>query len=243
LAPVKRNVLTRLPENLSPSLRTGTQGLTAVKLSPQEGKHGLPNYVQGREKTDAEKRNQDILKSVLLRLNLGLCLDAGFFDAFLFHGLSVGDAKYNTGYTFGLTTTYSIMQHTGLTVNFLFTREGAETSAGTELKLNYLRLPIYFDYFFNELGEVFRPKIYAGIVPGLRTQAEVADVEVDDNFSTFDLGIGGGIGFNYQITERTWLNVDARYVRGIININEEADLAGEAFNQYFQGSVGIAFGL
>ena len=120
-------------------------------------------------------------------------------------GDDVEDAEYNTGYTFGLTTTYSIMQHTGLTVDFLFTREGAETSAGTELKLNYLRLPIYFDYFFNELGEVFRPKIYAGIVPGLRTQAEVADVEVDDNFSTFDLGIGGGIGFNYQIAGRTWL--------------------------------------
>ena len=136
------------------------------------------------------------------------------------------------------------MQHTGITVDFLFTREGSETAAGTELQLNYLRLPIYFNYFFNELGNPFRPKIYAGVVPGLRTQAEVDDMDADDIFNSFDLGIGGGLGFNYQVAERTWLNVDVRYVRGIINVIEEMSvLEDEAFNQYFQGSVGLAFGI
>lgn len=157
-------------------------------------------------------------------------------------GEDVTDSEVNTGYTFGLTTTYSIMQHTGITVDFLFTQEGAKTG-GNELKLNYLRLPIYFNYFFNELGEVFRPKIYAGIVPGIMTQAEINDAEVVENFNTFDLGIGGGIGFNYQVAERTWLNVDVRYVRGLTNINEATNFTGNVFNQYFQGSVGIAFGM
>jgi outer membrane protein W len=158
----------------------------------------------------------------------------------------VGDGvttEVNTGYAFGLTSTYSILQSTGVTVDLLFTKEGAGSFGSSTLKLNYLRIPVYFDMFFNQLGEPFRPKIYAGIVPGFLIQAEIDDTEVNDNFNAFDIGAGGGVGFNYRVAKRTWLNFDVRFVRGLTNINDMANLGGKAFNQYFQGSVGLAFGM
>ncbi|MDQ3015694.1 MAG: PorT family protein, partial [Bacteroidota bacterium] len=85
---------------------------------------------------------------------------------------NVDNSESLTGLVIGLTTTYSITESTGLTVDILGSSEGY-SSAGNDLKLNYLQIPILFDVFFGELGSAFRPKVYAGITPGFLLGAKV----------------------------------------------------------------------
>ena len=146
----------------------------------------------------------------------------------------VGDdsnAETNTAIVAGLTSTYSINEKSGLGLDLLYSREGAESNFGdTNVKLDYLRLPITFQYFFRSWEDDFRPKLYLGVVPGVLLQAEVADLEVKESYNSFDVAATAG-----------WLNTDFRYWRGLTNVLDDVD--AELFNQSWQLSLGLAFGL
>jgi len=150
------------------------------------------------------------------------------------------DTDGTVGLVAGVTSTISIREKTGLTIEALYSQEGAEGLLGSDFSLDYVRVPLLFNYFFRELGEPFRPKIYLGLVPGI-----LVDADGDkDALSTFDLGLGAGLGFNYQIAERTWLNTDLRFIRGITNIQDEDNaIQVEAYNQNVQLTLGIAWGI
>ena len=145
-----------------------------------------------------------------------------------------------TGLALGLTTTYSISEATGLTVDLLYSGEGW-SDGDNELKLAYLQIPILFDVFFGDLGEAFRPKVYAGIVPGFLLNAKLNDDELSkDGFNGFNLGIGGGLGFNARVANRIWLNADLRAQLGLTDVSD----GGEKNTiSTIQPSIGLAYGL
>lgn len=160
----------------------------------------------------------------------------------------VGDdveADANTALVFGLTSTYSINEKTGLGVDMLYSREGAESTTGDiNTKLDYLRIPVTFQFFFRGWEDDFRPKVYAGFVPGFLLSAEAGEDDVKDAYNSFDLSGTVGLGFNYRLSDGTrgiWLNTDLRYLRGLTS-TFESDLI-DAYNQSLQLSVGVAFGL
>ncbi|MCB0643340.1 MAG: PorT family protein, partial [Phaeodactylibacter sp.] len=146
------------------------------------------------------------------------------------------------GWTAGLTSTFSILENSGITVDLLYSQEGSYDKAeDREYRTNYMRMPVFFDLFFGELGDDLRPKIYAGVVPGLYLHHAVNEVTgLTNGYNKFELGLGGGMGFNYQIEERTWLNADLRYVHGLTDIFSDSR---EAYNRNVQLSLGVAFGL
>ena len=155
---------------------------------------------------------------------------------------NVNDSKSLTGFVIGLTTTYSISEATGLTVDILGSHEGYELD-GTENRLTYLQIPILFDVFFGDLGEAFRPKVYAGIVPGFLLGAKVNDNKIDkDDFNSFNLGVGGGLGFNARVASRIWLNADLRAHLGLSDILENNSGDKVALSNV-QPSIGLAYGL
>lgn len=160
----------------------------------------------------------------------------------------VGDdveADANTALVFGLTSTYSINEKTGLGLDMLYSREGAESEVGdVNTKLDYLRIPVTFQFFFRGWEDDFRPKIYAGFVPGFLLSAESGDDDVKDAFNSFDLAGTVGLGFNYRLGDGTrgvWLNTDLRYLRGLTTVFENENI--DAYNQSLQLSVGVAFGI
>ena len=68
-------------------------------------------------------------------------------------------------YNIGLTYNYSILQNGGFGIEARYSEEGVKQDVGgTTLisKINYLRIPIKFQYFFGELGNDFRPKLFGG---------------------------------------------------------------------------------
>lgn len=154
------------------------------------------------------------------------------------------DRDANTRLVLGLTSTYSINEKAGIGVDLLYSGEGTERLGdGENLASNYLRLPITFQYFFRDLEDDFRPKLYAGVAPGLLLSAEVGERDVKENYNSFDLGGVAGLGFNYRLSPRgVWLNTDLRYQRGFSDLLD-TNSANKLRNQHWQASIGIAFGL
>ena len=154
---------------------------------------------------------------------------------------NVDDSESLTGIALGLTTTYSINEATGVTVDLLYSQEGFKWN-GDDYRLNYFQIPIYFDLFFGELGERFRPKIYAGLVPGFLLNAKVGDTELEDVYNTFNIALSGGGGFNYRVGSRIWLNTDLRAYAGLSEIRE-VEAGDKVANSNIQLSLGLAYGL
>jgi len=155
---------------------------------------------------------------------------------------NVDNSESRTGLAIGLTSTYSISESTGITVDILGSSEGYELGSN-EVKLNYVQIPIYFDVFFGDLGESFRPKVYAGIVPGFLTGVKVNDNKVDkDNYNTFNLGLSGGLGFNARVVNRVWLNADLRAYMGLSNVNGTGE-GDKVSLRTVQPSIGLCYGL
>jgi len=154
---------------------------------------------------------------------------------------NVDNTSSLTGLAIGLTTTYSISESTGLTVDILGSHEGY-SSGDNEFKSTYLQIPILFDVFFGELGSAFRPKVYVGVTPGFLLSAKVNDDKIEDldGFNKFNLAITGGLGFNARVASRIWLNADLRAYLGMTDISDGGDKNAIST---IQPSIGLCYGL
>jgi Outer membrane protein beta-barrel domain len=139
-------------------------------------------------------------------------------------GLNVSKFTANTasenlvGMSIGALANYSIDEHVGLSAKLLFSQLGSKyTNSSTITKLNYLQMPISLVYYFGDAGNKFRPKIYAGPYFGTLLGArdenknEIVDGAGNGPFKKHDIGGQFGLGFNYLLKSRTWLNVDLGY--------------------------------
>lgn len=157
---------------------------------------------------------------------------------------NVDDSKSTIGLVAGATATYSISQTSGITLDILYSQEGYETDAGYELKADYLQIPIYFDVFFGELGDAFRPKVYIGVAPGFLLKGEGNGTDISDTMNSIVFSVTGGLGFNYRLADRAWLNVDLRSFLGLTDISDEANQDDETIAaRNVQLTAGVAFGL
>ncbi|MDX1477315.1 MAG: outer membrane beta-barrel protein [Saprospiraceae bacterium] len=152
-------------------------------------------------------------------------------------------SETTTGLVLGLTSTYSINETSGVTVDILYSQEGYAL-AGVDRDLDYLRIPLYYNVFLGQLGDPLRPKFYVGFAPGFLLGSKVNDIKVDDQFKGFALDLSGGVGVNYRVAPRIWLNADARAFLGLGDIREEAFQVGDNLGaRNVQLSLGLAFGL
>jgi hypothetical protein len=73
------------------------------------------------------------------------------------------NTKYLTGVAVGAFGNYSINEHVGIGAKFLYTQLGTGYENLNYInRLHYLQLPITAIYYFGELGDKFRPKIFGG---------------------------------------------------------------------------------
>jgi len=154
---------------------------------------------------------------------------------------NVDNSESLTGLVIGLTSTYSINESYGLTVDLLYSGEGYKVGEN-EQRLNYLQVPILFNRFFGQLGDKFRPKVYVGLAPGFLLNAKVNDNKVEDFYNPFTVSVVGGLGFNYKVANRIWLNTDLRGILGLSDIRDEP-LGDKNASRNVQLSIGLAYGL
>lgn len=160
------------------------------------------------------------------------------------------NARGIIGANAGLTMVYSTEEHWGIGFDLKYSGEGMiveQRGLTAKTRLDYVRLPIKFYYFFNKFGDDFRPKIYAGpsfgMLVGGKTEGftEIGTFKTNstDYYERFDVGALIGTGFNYRIAPATWLNFDIAYAHGLSNIAK----SGTARNRTVLASLGLAWGL
>ncbi len=155
----------------------------------------------------------------------------------------IDNSKSLTGLALGLTSTYSISETAGLTLDLLYSGQGYKV-ANDEAKLNYLQIPLYFDVFFGKLGDKIRPKVYVGIAPQFLLSAKLNSVDYKDFYNPIDLAVSGGLGFNARLASRVWLNTDLRAFLGLTDIRDKAIQNGDKVTgSTIQFSLGVAYGL
>ncbi|MES2798018.1 MAG: porin family protein [Bacteroidota bacterium] len=162
---------------------------------------------------------------------------------------SVTDS-YNTkglvGASLGGFANYSVNEHIGIGVKILYSQLGTAFTDVTLIhRLNYVQIPVTGIYYFGQAGDKFRPKIFAGAYYGsllkatLKNGDEVLNLDGQTTYNKVDIGALGGIGFNYLVGSRTWLNVDAGYNQGFSDLTRNTDTAHK--NSALSLNVGISF--
>ena len=156
---------------------------------------------------------------------------------------NVDGSEAITGLAIGPTITYSINENSGITFDILYSSEGYKTPA-EEFAIRYLQIPLYYDFFFGELGNAFRPKVYVGLQPGFFLNTKSDDIEFgDDYFNKFVLAATGGLGFNLRVANRIWLNTDLRSHIGLSDIRADEFQSGDAQRpRNVQLSLGLCYG-
>ncbi len=156
------------------------------------------------------------------------------------------NTKYLTGVAIGAFGNYSINEHVGIGTKFLYSQLGTDYENLNYInRLHYLQLPITAIYYFGELGDKFRPKIFGGPYLGTLLGATLKDgVKITEPnggpvYKKLDVGATVGLGFNYLILSRTWLNVDAGFSQGFTDVNESPSASFK--NQAFGLNVGVSF--
>lgn len=164
------------------------------------------------------------------------------------HAWISGDAEgvsAKPGFNVGLIYNYSLQEHWGLGLGLLYSVEGYKID-GTDADANvsYVRIPLRVQYFFGEWGQAFRPKLYAGpslaFLAGAKTKQGSNTIDFKDQVEGFDVGLLVGLGFNYRMSERIWLNFDLGYTNGFLDV-AKSELS-ENKNRLVNANVGVAFG-
>jgi hypothetical protein len=147
-------------------------------------------------------------------------------------GLSIANLRgditgtnWKPGLTVGGFYNYSSRSGFGFSGQLLFTQMGAQTNNKTNaITLNYIQAPLLATFFFGRYGSALRPKIFLG--PNLNFLVSARDkngnnINGDPNnrvYNPFDLGVTFGGGLNYRLHDKVWLNFDARYGVGLLDI-------------------------
>lgn len=163
------------------------------------------------------------------------------------YGKDASTNNLKSGAIGGLFITYSIMNTFAVTTKFLYSQKGASfNSSDTKQTLNYIEIPIIGRFFLNKEG-AFRPNIFVGPSFGFLNGAtnkvgsnDRVNIESYENiFNGFDLGVTGGMGFNFLISNETYFILDARYTHGLSDITKAN---GNVNNTSFGLTAGISFG-
>lgn len=184
---------------------------------------------------------------------------------------NLDDLKPKVGLTAGAFMMFSFIEHFGVGLDALYSKEGAqyvyEIKDGDDLfryqyraDLNYLRFNVPVTYFFRNKEDAIRPKIYAGpslaFLLSAKNKSELlsstnnsntilteGSTTVTDQYKSSDFGAIVGAGFNARITDGVWLNFDAAYHIGATDIPKEPEPGADPIkNQGFTFTVGVGFG-
>ncbi|HOY14376.1 MAG TPA: porin family protein [Saprospiraceae bacterium] len=160
-----------------------------------------------------------------------------------FANVNSENTDINTGLVFGITSTYSLNEMSGIGVDLLYSQQGFK-SGNSSVDLNYVKVPVLYKFFFNKLGDAFRPRLELGLSPGFLLTAKTNDVDVKPAYNSFDIGAMGGLGFNYRVGSRLWLNVDLRADLGLTNLSNTNVLGlNDLKNRTIGFNIGLAYGI
>ncbi|MDQ3142090.1 MAG: PorT family protein [Bacteroidota bacterium] len=154
------------------------------------------------------------------------------------------NGKSKIGFNAGIAFLYSIKENYGVGIDAIYSKEGNKFDPDGTNSLDYLRLPVRAYYFFGELGDKFRPKLFIGISPAFLIGGNLKQGNIEskskDFIKGFDLGLNVGTGVNVRVKEATWLKLDLAYTHGLTKI-DKINTSIKSKNQNINFNIGIGF--
>lgn len=115
----------------------------------------------------------------------------------------------------------------------------------------YLRFTPRAYYFFGDYKDNVRPKIFLGpsvayrlvedqyMNEPARTGDGVIMYNTGNRFEDWDFGVNAGAGVNIKVGKYTWLNLDADYYHGLLNVTNN----NTSMNRSLRANVGLMIGI
>lgn len=160
--------------------------------------------------------------------NLGI---KGGLNLYTIGGDNDGSYDYKPSFHIGLLGHIHMSDNFALQPELVFSAQGAKYGGDQKLDLNYINVPVLFQYMFDN---GFR--LEAGPQVGFLVSAEADGTDIKDNFDGTDVGIA--IGMSY-VNPASNFGYDVRYNHGLTNINENDNV--DAYNRGFQLGVFYLF--
>lgn len=157
---------------------------------------------------------------------------------------NVPSATFIPGLSAGGFLNYSVNENVGINGKLLFSQFGSGYDNTTvRNRLNYIQVPVSAVLFLGAKGNRIRPKLYAGLYAATLQNGNDGGVTVvgQSAFNKFDVGGQVGVGINYRIRPRTWLNVDLGYTAGFTSLSDSPN--GNIRNKGYNLNAGLAFPL
>lgn len=149
----------------------------------------------------------------------------------------VDDNNVLTSFNAGLYATLPVGEILSIQPELLYSRKGGElkydnaiTEGTSQFKLNYIEVPVLFkvnitDNISVHAGPYFSYLIDAEVNNDANGEAiDFEDKYDNDDFNKFDVGISGGIGFDFNS-----IGIGARYNYGFSTIGKEREFAGTTY--------------
>jgi hypothetical protein len=162
----------------------------------------------------SQNNNDKVPAEPIKQSEFSIGLKGGFGHSFI---MPYSNYTFNSSWDAGISATYSPWQHFGVGLDALYSQEGGSfIYRDSEIRtttLNYVRVPVKAIYFFNTYEHDFRPKISIGPTVGFLMS------ESNSSSANFlDLGANATLGFNYRLARAVWLNADASYYHGFMDV-------------------------
>lgn len=165
------------------------------------------------------------------------------------------DNRFKPSAHLGIAMIYSRFEHWGWGTELTASHEGYSTAIGNQTFTydpTYLRMTPKAYYFFGNYGDNIRPKIYLGPSVAYKVAEDRyvggpnnSDVRYTDRGSyminDWDLGVDVGAGVNIKVAPYTWLNLDADYYHGLLDVTRMNGMNN--MNRSLRANVGVMMGI
>jgi hypothetical protein len=157
-----------------------------------------------------------------LRIHSNFGIKAGAQAAKLGQPGTNWDSKYR--WHAGLLAHVHISRHFAIQPELIYSAQGAEhitTVTDTQIELDYLNLPIVFQYMTN-FGLRFQAGPQIGILLNAKENFNSAESDIMNSIKKADVGVLAGFSYLTKVG----LGIDARYVYGLTDIAKKGNGAG-----------------
>ena len=156
------------------------------------------------------------------------------YGASNFYGDSDISADPLSSISYGVGADYFFNDRWSLRSGILVQTMGAVDSADSELKLQYLSVPVNANWHF---GSTRKWNLNFGPSIGFLTSAKVESVDVKDAFKSTQIAFNIGIGYKIEVSEKFSILIDYQSVTGLSKAFDEGSSAKNSYGSFNLGAV------